>query len=50
MCDAMQAHQEESGRLGPHARYHCGGTCGYDVARRYAAILAASEGDSEASE
>lgn len=35
---AMQAHQDAHGRLPDHARYHCGGTCGYDIARRLAAL------------
>jgi hypothetical protein len=41
---AMQKHQDANGRLEDHARFHCGGTCGYDLHRLLAALSAAVEG------
>jgi len=38
LIEAMQAHQDTNGRLPAHARYHCGGTCGYDIEWQYARL------------
>jgi hypothetical protein len=40
LAAAMQKHQDTNGRLEDHARYHCGGTCGYDLNRILASLAA----------